>query len=271
MQTSLLHELVLGTPIISATCDQLQKTVNRYLPDPATQCQYPIKTSKQSRVYSVKKTNNSLSQGFQEHVRLGTNISETIKRKLSLGARILQVGGVEKVFKQYFSVKEGEKLLKVSQCYLSTTSGPLAGFLFISNEKVSFCSERSMKVFNKKGHMCRIRYKVTIPLKKIKCVNQSQNVEKPTQKIQAIFIQWLAMLRSRLLWQKASIHPGTGLFLSSMKGDHGYGEEKIEGKMNRKSGESCHRVQRSRKSNLGEDNVHRCFCCITVEVSGSIT
>ncbi|KAJ1436356.1 GRAM domain [Sesbania bispinosa] len=182
MQTSLLHELVVGTPIISATYDHLQKSANRYLPDPATQCQYPTKTSKQSRVYSVKKANNSLSQGVQEHVRLGTNISETIKRKLSLGARILQVGGVEKVFKQYFSVKEGEKLLKVSQCYLSTTSGPLAGFLFISNDKVAFCSERSMKVFNKKGHMCRIRYKVAIPLKKIKCVNQSQNVEKPTQK-----------------------------------------------------------------------------------------
>ncbi|KAJ1436357.1 putative GEM-like protein 8 [Sesbania bispinosa] len=133
MQTSLLHELVVGTPIISATCDPLQKSVNRYLPDPATQCQYPTTTSKQSRVYLVKnklarKANNSLSQGVQEHVRLGTNISETIKRKLSLGARILQVGGVEKVFKQYFSVKEGEKLLKASLCYLSTTSGPLAGF-----------------------------------------------------------------------------------------------------------------------------------------------
>ncbi|KAJ1400159.1 PH-like domain superfamily [Sesbania bispinosa] len=187
MQTSLLHELVVGTPIISATCDQLQKSVNRYLPDPATQCQYPTTTSKQSRVYSVKnklgrKANNSLSQGVQEHVKLGTNISETIKRKLSLGARILQVGGVEKVFKQYFSVKEGEKLLKASQCYLSTTSGPLAGFLFISNDKVAFCSERSMKVFNQRGQMCRIRYKVVIPLKKIKCVNQSQNIEKPTQK-----------------------------------------------------------------------------------------
>jgi len=84
------------------------------------------------------------------------NISETVKRKLSLGARILQVGGVEKVFKQFFSVREGERLLKVS-----TTSGPLAGLLFISTDKVAFCSERSMKVFTQKGHMLRIYYTVS--------------------------------------------------------------------------------------------------------------
>ncbi|PNX74783.1 GRAM domain protein/ABA-responsive-like protein, partial [Trifolium pratense] len=80
------------------------------------------------------------------------------------------------------SVSEEETLLRVSHCYLSTTSGPLAGLLYISTEKVAFCSERSIKVFNQKGQMCRIRYKVSIPLKKIKCVNESRNIEKPTQK-----------------------------------------------------------------------------------------
>ncbi|KAL2996441.1 hypothetical protein AAZX31_10G272500 [Glycine max] len=68
-QTSLLRELVVGTPVISATYDRPQKSVNRYLPGPATQCQYSTTTSKQ--------------------MRLRTNISETVKRKLSLGARIL--------------------------------------------------------------------------------------------------------------------------------------------------------------------------------------
>ncbi|KAK7280639.1 hypothetical protein RJT34_25704 [Clitoria ternatea] len=163
MQTSLLQELVVGTPIISATYNQLQKSVNRYLPDPSTQGQY-------------------LTTSSTKEVRLGTNISETFKRKLRLGARILQMGGVDKVFKQFFNVKEGERLLKATQCYLSTTSGPLAGFLFISTDKVSFCSERSMKVYTQKGHMLRIRYKVVIPLKNIKCVNKSENVKKPTQK-----------------------------------------------------------------------------------------
>ncbi|CAJ2630987.1 unnamed protein product [Trifolium pratense] len=184
MQTSLFHELVVGTPTIY---DQFQKSGNRYLLDSAShQCQYPSKHQSKSIANLNKKKlgrkADSLSRMVQEHVRLGANISDTIKRKLSLGARILQVGGVEKVFMQYFSVSEGETLLKVSHCYLSTTSGPLAGLLFISTEKVAFCSERSIKVFNQKGQMCRIRYKVSIPLKKIKCVRQSKNVEKPTQK-----------------------------------------------------------------------------------------
>ncbi|KAE9611580.1 hypothetical protein Lal_00011687 [Lupinus albus] len=162
MQTSRIHELVIGTPIISETCEQLQKSVTRYLPNPNTECQYSTTTSM--------------------HMRLGTKISETVKRKLTLGAKILQVGGMEKFFKQFFSLREGERLLKVSQCYLSTTSGPLAGLLFISTDKVAFCSERSMKVFTREGQMCRIHYKVIIPLTKIKCINQSASVQKPKQK-----------------------------------------------------------------------------------------
>ena len=85
--------------------------------------------------------------------------------KLSVGAEILKVGGMKKVFKHLFSVRKGEKMLKASQCYLSTTSGPLAGLFFISTDKVSFCSERSIKVFSSKGHMCRVRYKVVFIFK----------------------------------------------------------------------------------------------------------
>ncbi|MED6112751.1 hypothetical protein PIB30_064434 [Stylosanthes scabra] len=190
--SSLLQDLFIGNPIISAACDQLQKSVNRYyLHDSAsTQSQYSTKASKQSKhgtAYSIvnklrRKADDNLSQGIQEHVRLAPKISETIKGKLSLGTRILQVGGVDKVFEQFFNVREGERLLKASPCYLSSTSGPLAGLLFISTDKVAFCSERSIKAFNGKGKMIRIHYKVSIPLKKIKCVNQRENVEKPKQK-----------------------------------------------------------------------------------------
>ncbi|XP_058754895.1 GEM-like protein 4 [Vicia villosa] len=155
MQTSLLHDLVV--PIIH---DQFQKSDNRYLLDSASHpCQYPSKHQSKCRVSSnQKKRSRKADSNSETTARLGTNISETIKRKLSLGARILQVGGVEKVFMKYFSMIEGEKLLKVCHCYLSTTSGPLAGLLFISTEKV------------------------VILVKNIKCVSQSQNVEKPTQK-----------------------------------------------------------------------------------------
>lgn len=93
-------------------------------------------------------------------VRLAPKITETVKGKLSLGAKILQVGGMEKIFKQLFSVREGEKLLKASQCYLSTTAGPIAGLLFISTDKVAFRSERSLKFYSKNGEIVRVHYKV---------------------------------------------------------------------------------------------------------------
>ncbi|XP_054808087.1 GEM-like protein 4 [Prosopis cineraria] len=125
---------------------------------------------------------NGFAHEFREHVRLGTKISDTVKGKLRLGARILQVGGVEKIFLQFFGVKEGEKLLKASQCYLSTTSGPIAGLLFISTEKIAFCSEKSIKLTSSEGDVMRIHYKVLIPLEKIKSVNQSKNLKKPSQK-----------------------------------------------------------------------------------------
>ncbi|KAL5983002.1 hypothetical protein ACLOJK_017082 [Asimina triloba] len=122
------------------------------------------------------------AQGVREHVRLGPKISETVKSKLSLGARILQVGGVEKVFRQIFSVKEGEKLLKACQCYLYTTAGPIAGLLFISNEKIAFCSEKSLTFTCPEGRLIRALYKVSIPLGKIDRADPSENVQKPNQK-----------------------------------------------------------------------------------------
>ena len=94
-------------------------------------------------------------------VRLGPKISETVKGKLSLGARILQLGGVKKVFKQLFGVGEGERLLKASQCYLSTTEGPIVGLLFISNQRASFYSERSIKFSSPNGELVRFHYKVS--------------------------------------------------------------------------------------------------------------
>ncbi|XP_028110438.1 GEM-like protein 4 [Camellia sinensis] len=94
--------------------------------------------------------------------------------KLNLGAKIIRVGGVEKIFKHNFSIREGEKLSKASQSYLSTIAGPIAGLLFISTYKVAFRSERSIKLSSPNGQAVRIHYKVSIPLIKIKRANGSR-------------------------------------------------------------------------------------------------
>ncbi|XP_017224671.1 GEM-like protein 7 [Daucus carota subsp. sativus] len=124
----------------------------------------------------------NFAQGIRDHVKIGPKLSETVRGKLRLGAKILRVGGVRKVFKQNFSIRSGEKLLKASQCYLSTTAGPIAGLLFISTDRIAFCSERSIKVSTSTGDLIRIHYKVSVPLNKIKRANESENVQDPSRK-----------------------------------------------------------------------------------------
>ncbi|XP_068646163.1 putative GEM-like protein 8 [Aristolochia californica] len=125
---------------------------------------------------------DSFASGFREHVKTGPKISETVMGKLSLGARILQKGGVERVFRRIFNVGESEKLLKACQCYLSTSAGPIAGLLFISTEKIAFFSDRSLTFTSPDGRLFRTPYKVSIPLKNLQRANPSENVNKPSQK-----------------------------------------------------------------------------------------
>ncbi|XP_027098626.2 putative GEM-like protein 8 [Coffea arabica] len=155
-----------------------------------------IQNSRCSAAYLLDKSRKRLLQNSHsdeypkvEKVRLAPKLTETVKGKLSLGARILQLGGVEKVFKQLFSVTDSEKLSKASQCYLSTTSGPIAGLLFISTNKVAFCSERSIKILSPTGKQLRIYYKVSIPLRNIKRASASQNLEIPSQKYMEVVTQ----------------------------------------------------------------------------------
>ncbi|KAJ8759286.1 hypothetical protein K2173_006806 [Erythroxylum novogranatense] len=161
-----------------------------YVPTPANKSlafkQTDTLNSVLKRMNKLGKKADKFAHGICEHVRLGTKISEILKGKLSLGAKIIQVGGVKKVFRQFFTVRDGERLLKACQCYLYTTSGPIAGLLFISTEKVAFCSERSIKLTSPDGKVARVHYKVVIPLKNIKAANQSENVKKPSQKFMEI-------------------------------------------------------------------------------------
>lgn len=93
-------------------------------------------------------------------VKLGPKFSVTAKGKLRLGAKIIQQGGIKNILKQVFGILEGEKLLKASQCYLSTSVGPIAGLLFISTEKVAFCSDQRITFSSPTGELLKTPYKV---------------------------------------------------------------------------------------------------------------
>ncbi|KAL3502316.1 hypothetical protein ACH5RR_036765 [Cinchona calisaya] len=173
---------------ISSSCagNLFDSPMKRLLPDchyaDSSQIAHGKRDSVISRMNKLGTEMDTFAQSIREHIRLAPKLTETVKGKLSLGARILQVGGVEKVFKQLFSVKDDEKLMKASQCYLSTTNGPIAGVIFISTDKVAFCSERPIKLLSPTGKLLKIYYKVTIPLRNIKRSNTSVNVKKPSEK-----------------------------------------------------------------------------------------
>ncbi|GFQ08047.1 gem-like protein 6 [Phtheirospermum japonicum] len=122
-------------------------------------------------------------------VRMGPKFSETVKGKLSVGAKIIKNGGRDNIFRGMFGVSDGEKLLKASQCYLSTTWGPIAGILFISTQKVAFCSERSISVHSSSEGIIRFPYKLSIPVKKIKGAHESENMNNPAQRYIEIVTQ----------------------------------------------------------------------------------
>ncbi|KAG8382604.1 hypothetical protein BUALT_Bualt05G0094800 [Buddleja alternifolia] len=152
---------VIRIPISSAdyalsSAKQLMSSPNRHY-SKIRQCRV---NSVIAKMVKLGESMDIFAQGIREHVRLGPKLSETVKGKLSLGTRILQVGGVEKVFKQKFNIRDDEKLLKASQCYLSTTAGPIAGLLFVSNNRVAFCSERSIKLSSPTGEILKLHYKV---------------------------------------------------------------------------------------------------------------
>ncbi|THG05086.1 hypothetical protein TEA_012892 [Camellia sinensis var. sinensis] len=146
---------VIGTLVSSPVAYPDERAPKRILQDPSTASASAYKVDRMEKL--ERKEDNLAS--IQEHVKLGRKITETVKGKLSLGAKIIRAGGVEKIFKHNFSIREGEKLLKASQCYLSTTAGPIAGLLFISTDKVAFFSDRSIKLSSPTGKFIRIRYK----------------------------------------------------------------------------------------------------------------
>ncbi|XP_031114164.1 GEM-like protein 4 [Ipomoea triloba] len=167
-----------------------QRSRKRAFPHSATQCHLSpsskLRNGKtNSSVSKMNKTGekvDSFAKGIREHVKLRPKITDTLKDKLILGAKLLQAGGIEKVFKKKFGAKEGEKLLKASQCYLSTTSGPMPGLLFVSTHKLAFLSERSIKIPSSTGKSMRMHYKVSIPTTKIKRANESENLKNPSEK-----------------------------------------------------------------------------------------
>ncbi|XP_022041837.1 putative GEM-like protein 8 [Helianthus annuus] len=107
---------------------------------------------------------------------------EIMKHKLSYGAKILPLGREGRILGKNFSTRDSEKLLHATRCSIYTTAGPIAGILFITTERVGFCSDRSVKTYSAAGEVLKFQYKVSIPLEKIKGVGEIANMKRPSKK-----------------------------------------------------------------------------------------
>ncbi|XP_057846753.1 putative GEM-like protein 8 isoform X2 [Cryptomeria japonica] len=150
------------------------------------------------------------------HMKLGGSMPETVWSKVSLGAKIVAEGGLENIFKLSFSVGPSEKLLKTSSCYLSTSTGPVAGLLFISTEKLAFCSDNPLRYTTSDGRTRWSEYRVVIPVGRLKAVIPCENIAKPAEKYIQVetvdnhefwfmgFVNYQKALR--YLWKSVRVH-----------------------------------------------------------------
>uniref|UniRef100_A0A1D1ZI01 GEM-like protein 5 n=1 Tax=Anthurium amnicola TaxID=1678845 RepID=A0A1D1ZI01_9ARAE len=150
----------------------------------------------------------TLASNVWLNLKTAPSKTEAAWGKLGLAAKAVTEGGFESLFKQTFPTDPNEKLKKTFACYLSTTTGPVAGTLYLSNVNVAFCSDRPLSFTAPSGQEAWSYYKVMIPLAKVATVNPVTMKENPTEKyIQIVTVDghefWLMGFVS---YEKASAH-----------------------------------------------------------------
>lgn len=77
-------------------------------------------------------------------VKTGPSFTDAAMARLAQGTKVLAEGGCDKVFQQTFGILPGEQLKKAYACYLSTSSGPMIGTLYVSTRRLAFCSDKPL-------------------------------------------------------------------------------------------------------------------------------
>lgn len=109
----------------------------------------------------------TIARNIWHNLKTGPSVSEAAWGKINLTAKAVSEGGFESLFKQIFQTEAEEKLKKTFACYLSTTTGPVAGTMYLSNLRVAFCSDRPLSFIAPSGQEAWSYYKVMIPLAQI--------------------------------------------------------------------------------------------------------
>lgn len=75
-----------------------------------------------------------------------------------------------------------KNLKKTFACYLSTSTGPVAGTLYLSNIHVAFSSDRPLSFTAPSGQVAWTYYKVMVPLAMIGSINPINMKENSSEK-----------------------------------------------------------------------------------------
>ncbi|KAM7267943.1 hypothetical protein ACFE04_010109 [Oxalis oulophora] len=182
---------VMGTPAIPSSNPENKKAASLYSggggssgeahqaqSNPYLQCSPTEKPGGNSPLESVLHVFNSwsnkaetLANNIWHNLKTGSSVQETAWGKMNLTAKALTGGGFETLYKQVFTTYENEKLKKTFACYLSTSTGPVAGTLYLSTVHAAFCSDRPLCFSAPSGQQTWSYYKVMIPLAKIGAIN----------------------------------------------------------------------------------------------------
>ncbi|KAG6784948.1 hypothetical protein POTOM_010662 [Populus tomentosa] len=115
------------------------------------------------------------ADNFWHHFKVSPSLADAAIARIAQGTKVLAEGGHDKVFQQTFEVLPGEKLLNAYACYISTSTGPVIGTLYVSSKKVAFCSEYPFCYYSSTGQQQWMYYKVVVQLDRLRAVNPSSN------------------------------------------------------------------------------------------------
>lgn len=124
----------------------------------------------------------NMARNIWHNLKTGPSVTGAAWGKVNLTAKAITEGGFESLFKQIFPPEPNERLLKTFACYLSTTTGPVAGTLYLSTTRVAFCSDRPLSFIAPSGQEAWSYYKVVMPLGNIGTINPVTMREKALEK-----------------------------------------------------------------------------------------
>ena len=127
---------------------------------------------------SAAKKAEIFAGNLYNHLRTGPGLVDVAMTRLEQAGRCLADGGCANVFRREFGNISGEKLKKTYACYLSTTTGPVIGTLYISNKRIGFMSDS--QVWSGPGQW--VYYKVLMMVDQVLSVNPSTNSVRPAEK-----------------------------------------------------------------------------------------